>query len=312
MNEFKNNNNLKVKNCSGTLSSGCLALEGGAFRGIYTAGVLDYFLEHNLFFDTAYGVSAGALTACNYMAGAFGRSAYLMLSERYNKDYVGIRPALEQGSVIGFDFIFDEMEKKYPINEKELFRQDKTLNIVACNVKSGKAEYFSNHNEKDVFYKALRASASIPIVSKMVNIYDNYYLDGGVATKIPIRAALNEGHKKIVFVGTRDASYRRKPNSTEIDIAKVVYSDYPEFIETFSKANENYNKDCDLIDQLVKEKKIFRITPSKPVEVSRLEGNLEKLSDLYYLGYFDAMNCFDKLIKYLNSPNCQTNRNSVL
>ena len=300
MEEFKNVNNLEVKQYNGSVVKGCLALEGGAFRGIYTAGVLDYFLEHNLNLDTCYGVSAGALTGMNYMAGNFGRSALLILEHRNNSHYVGLDAIKESGSVVGFKFMLEDLNKEYPINEKKLFAKNRTLNICTTNVYSGKTEYFSNHEGREILYKAVRASASMPIVSKMVRIGNQLYLDGGCSTKLPIRKAIEDGNKKIVFVGTRDASYRRKKEGKELSIAKKVYHKYPKFVEAFSKANELYNEDCDLIDQLVREKKIFRITPSREVKISRLEKSIKKLSDLYYLGYFDAMNIFDELVKFLN------------
>ncbi len=301
MAEFKNLNNLKVKNYDGTITKGCLVLEGGAFRGIYTAGVLDYFIENNLNLDVCYGVSAGALTATNYIGGSFGRSALLILEHRFNKRYVGLPALKESGSLVGFNFMFEDLAKEYPLNEKKVFSDDRTLNIVTTNVKTGEANYFTNHIDRDTFYKAIKASASIPLISKMVEINGNLYLDGGIATKIPIRKALDDGNKKIIFVGTRDSSYRRKTNTNEIELAKVAYSEYPEFIEAFAAANDNYNKDCDMIDDLVIQKKIYRITPSKPVTISRLEKDIDKLTDLYYLGYFDAMSNFDSIIEYLNS-----------
>ena len=301
MAEFKNLNNLKVKYCEGDVTKGCLVLEGGAFRGIYTAGVLDYFMENNLNLEICYGVSAGALTATNYIAGAFGRSALLILEFRNDKRYVGLQAFKESGSLVGFNFMFDDLPKIYPLNEERVFRKDRTLNIVTTNVRTGEAEYFTNHTDRETFYKAIRASASIPIISKMVEINGEEYLDGGIATKIPIRKALEDNNEKIIFIGTRDSSYRRKPNTSEVDIAKVTYSKYPKFVETFSKANANYNDDCDLIDSLVLQKKIYRITPSRPVDISRLEKDLDKLSDLYYLGYFDAMSHFEEMKEYLNS-----------
>ena len=291
--------NIEFKNYDGEISQGCLALEGGAFRGIYTAGVLDYFIEHNLNLNTAYGVSAGALTAANYMAGAYGRSALLILENRNNKRYVGLQAYKESGSIVGFEFMFNDLNRQYPLNEKVLFSKEKNLQICTTNVYTGQAEYFSNHDDSYTFYKAMRASASIPIVSKMVRINNQLYLDGGCVTKLPIRKAIEDGNKKIIFVGTRDASYRRFVNKKEIDLVKVLYRHYPNFVESFSKANEVYNKDCDLIDELVEKKAIYRITPSKKVDVSRLEKSIKKLSDLYYLGYNDAKEQFDKIIEYL-------------
>ena len=293
--------NIEHKNYSGTITKGCLALEGGAFRGIYTSGVLDYFIEHNLNLSDAYGVSAGALNAANYMAEAFGRSGLLILEHRHNKHYVGLQALKESGSIVGFEFMLNELNKEYPLNEELLFSKKKNLTVVATNVYTGQPEYFSNHDGSITFYKAIRASASIPLVSKMVKINNQLYLDGGCATKLPIRKAIEDGHKKIIFIGTRDASYRRKTNSKENELIKVIYHRYPNFVKSYLNANAMYNQDCDYIDELVKENKIYRITPSIPVTVGRLEKSVKKLSELYYLGYNDAAKHFDKVIEFLNS-----------
>lgn len=300
MADFKNINNLSVKYYDGDISPGCLVLEGGAFRGIYTAGVLDYFLENNLNIKTCYGVSAGALTATNYFAGAFGRSALLILEFRNDKRYVGLKAFLESGSLIGFKFMFDDLPKIYPLDETKIFKDDHTLNIVATNVETGKATYFTNHEGKDIFYEAIKASASLPIISKMVEIKGNKYLDGGIATKIPIRKALEDKNDKIIFIGTRQSGYRRKPVGKDYELAKAMYADYPNFIESYRNTNTNYNKDCDLIDSLVLQKKIYSLTPSRQVTISRLEKDLDKLSELYYLGYFDAMEHFEEIKAFLS------------
>lgn len=296
----QNIKDLEQKEFKGKITKGCLALEGGAFRGIYTAGVLDYFLEHKLYLSTAYGVSAGALTATNYMAGNFGRSALLILEHRNNPHYIGLQAIKESGSVVGFEFMLNELNKEYPLNEDNLFVKNKDLIIVATNVYTGKPEYFSNHDDRDTFYKAIRATASMPLVSKMVKINNQLYLDGGCVTKLPIRKAIEDGHQKIIFVGTRDKSYRRKYNRQEVELIKVMYKKYPKFIEAFSKTNLVYNDDCNLIDKLVEEGRILRIIPSQPVVVSRLEKSIKKLSDLYYLGYNDAAAQFNEIVEFLN------------
>lgn len=290
---------IKQKITKGKTTKGCLVLEGGAFRGIYTAGVLDYFLEHGLNIDTCYGVSAGALTGMNYLAGNYGRSALLILEHRKNHRYVGLDAYRESGSVVGFEFMFKDLEEEYPLNEDRLFAKNKKLNILATNVYTGKPEMFTNHNGRDLMFKAVRASASMPLVSKMVKIDNQLYLDGGCSVKIPIREAINDGNKKIIFVGTRESSYRRKENSKEFELVKRYYKRYPKFVEAFKQTNKHYNEDCDYIDKLVEEKKIMRITPSEPVKISRLEKSIKKLSDLYYLGYSDAEKQFDEIIKYL-------------
>lgn len=278
----------------------CLVLEGGAFRGIYTAGVLDYFLERKLYIDTCYGVSAGALTGANYLAGNYGRSALLILEHRNNKRYVGLDAYKESGSVVGFEFIFNDLEKEYPMDIEKLMSKEKLLNIFATNLENGETTIFNNHDSKENLFKALRASASMPIVSKPVEIDGKLYLDGGCSVKIPIRQAVNDGNKKIIFIGTRDDSYRRKDGGAEDEMVKIGYKKYPKFVESFTNADNKYNDDCDYIDKLVDDNKIFRITPSKPVTVNRLEKNLKKLSDLYYLGYEDAKTLMPEMLKYLN------------
>lgn len=288
-----------MKLTHGDPSSGCLVLEGGAFRGIYTAGVLDYFMEYGLNVDTCYGVSAGSLTGINYLAGNYGRSALLILEHRKESRYVGFNAFKESGSVVGFEYMFKDYDELYPLNEERLFANDRTLNIITTNVLTGEPVMFNSHQGKEMTYKAVRASASMPIVSKMVDIDGQPYLDGGCSVKIPIRQALDDGHKKIIFVGTRESSYRRKENSKEYRVAKRLYGNYPNFLESFAKTNRRYNEDCDLIDSLVQEGKIKRITPSKPVTIGRLERSIRKLSDLYYLGYNDAANQFDEIVEYL-------------
>jgi len=293
--------NLESKRITGKITKGCLALEGGAFRGIYTAGVLDYFIEHNLNIEKCYGVSAGGLTAMNYVAGNYGRSALLILEHRNNNRYVGLKAYKESGSIVGFDFMFNDLEKEYPLKEYNIFNDTRTITVTATNVKTGQPEYFSNHDGRTILFKALSASASMPLVSKPVKIGNQIYLDGGCVRKLPIRKAIDDGNKKIIFIGTRDATYRRKINKKEIELIKLMYHKYPKFIESFANANMVYNEDCDYIDELVAQKKIYRITPSKPVTISRLEKSIKKLSDLYYLGYFDAMANFDEIVNFLNS-----------
>ena len=290
----------KLGHAKDNIIEGCLCLEGGAFRGLYTSGVLDCFMKYDINMQTTIGVSAGGLNGLSYVSGDIGRAASLSIGHRHDKNYISLINIAKKGSIVNFDYAFNEYDKEVPENKERLFKGDRRLVVVATNIKTGKAEYFEN-NDKENIYKAVAASASMPLLSKAVEINGEYYLDGGCVTKLPIRWALNQGFKKIVFIATRDASYRRDPISREFELEKVRYSRYPEFVDSLKKTNTLYNNDCDLIDEFVKEGRIFRIAPSEEVNVSRLEDNIEALEDLYELGYSDGLKILPELRDYLRA-----------
>lgn len=287
-----------IKKAKDNIVDGCLCLEGGAFRGVYTAGVLDCLMDNDINLQTTIGVSAGALNALSYVSGDIGRAADLSIGHRSNKNYISFKNLAMTGSVVNFDYVFEEYGKEVPLNEERLFRGDRKCYVVATNIKTGKAEVFDN-SDKDILYDAVKASASMPIVSRSVKINGNRYLDGGCALKLPVRWALKQGFKKIVFVATRDISYRRKPIPKEFEIEKIRYARFPKFVEALEKTNTIYNNDCDLIDELVNSGRMFRIAPSEEVKISRLEDDINALSNLYELGYYDALFLIPELKDYL-------------
>lgn len=289
---------IEIKKANDNIIKGCMCLEGGAFRGVYTAGVLDCLMEHGINLETTIGVSAGALNAVNYVSGDIGRSADLSILHRNDADYISFKHLALTGNVVNFDYVFDTYAKQVPLDEERLFKGDRKIYVVATNIKTGKPEYFDN-SDKETLYKAVIASASMPLVSRSVKINGNRYLDGGCSTKLPIRWALKNGFEKIVFIATRDASYRRNPIPKEFELEKIRYARFPNFVDALEKANTLYNNDCDLIDELVKQGKIFRIAPSEKVTISRLEGDENNLFNLYELGYYDALFNLPDLFDYL-------------
>ena len=280
------------------LVEGTLVLEGGAFRGLYTAGVLDCLMENDINIGTVVGISAGALTGMNYLAGCMGRSALCILNHRYDPSYVGVKAFKESGSIVGFKFMFEELEKEYPLNEERLFKGDRKLFAGCTNLETGKAEFIQTF-DKEIMYDAVKASASMPIVSKIVRINGKKYLDGGCETKLPIRYAIENGYKKIIFVATRPLSYRRKLKSPELRVEKVRYKNYPNFLKALANANKRYNLDAEFLETLAKKGGIYAIAPSERVSVSRLEKDMEKLGDLYMLGYEDCKRQIPDIKKYL-------------
>ncbi len=292
--------NIPRGNAGDSLIPGCLVLEGGAFRGLYTSGVLDAFMQNDINLSSTIGISAGALNGFNYVSGDIGRSAYFNLRYRHDSRWVGMKAMQESHSVTGFHFMFNEGAEELPFNSERFYHSGRRFVAVATSLETGEPVYFDNHDPH--IRQAVTASASMPFVSAPVMIGGHPYLDGGCKIKIPIDWALAHRFKKIVVITTRDASYRRKPSlgRRTSQLLHSMYRHYPAFVESMENSYRTYNTICDHLDSLCEEGRIFRISPSKPVTVSRLEGDMEKLGTLYRLGYQDALDQMDALRRYLN------------
>lgn len=279
---------------------GCMVLEGGAFRGVYTEGVLDYLMTQGINMRCTVGVSAGAINAANYVSGQIGRSARTNLRFRHNSDYVGLRAIRKNDGIIGFDFLYNELEKIEPLDRERMYDKKRRIVVVATNLLTGKEEYIDRDECSD-FLQAIRASASLPLVSKPVTVDGTPCLDGGCVCKIPFDWAIKEGYEKIIVIKTREDTFRKpdEVKTEQIKLANFIYKDYPEFAKVLPYNDVNYNEQCDRLDKLRDEGKVFVISPSQPVIVGRLEPDMEKLGELYFLGVEDAKRCFEELKKYL-------------
>lgn len=279
--------------------AGCIVLEGGAFRGVYSSGVLDALMENDINMECTIGVSAGALNGLNYVAGDIGRSARINLGYRHDKRYVGMKAVRKNMGIIGFDFVFKDVDRFDPMNMERILKGNRQLVIVATNCNNGKPEYFTKDNCSDLL-KAAQASASMPYVSKMVEVDGIPCLDGGCSDKIPFEWAIKNGFEKVIVVRTRPVSYRKSQDKKVVKkMTQRIYSKYPEFEESLEKMNDNYNRQCDLLEKLEKQKRVFVVSPSLEVTVGRVERDMEKLGDLYYMGYNDMKNRLDELKEYL-------------
>ena len=242
-----------------------LVLEGGAMRGLYTAGVIDTFLKEKIDVDTIIGVSAGALFGMNYKSKQIGR--VLRYNKAYvgNKDYMGVYSFLKTGNVMNEEFCFEKLiDDLDPIDYQ--------------------VEY-------------LRASGSMPFVSHIIQVNGHEYLDGGCSDSIPIKKMLEMDVDKIIVVLTRPLDYRKKPSNKHLN--KLFYHQYPHFVETLNNRYLNYNASLDLITKLEKEKKIFVLRPSQLIPIGRLEKDKEVIQQMYDLGVSDCNNQLENLKKYL-------------
>lgn len=291
-------NDLPDGTATENITEGCVVMEGGAFRGIYVAAALDALMENGINLSCAIGVSAGALNGMNYISGQIGRAGRITLNHRFDKKYVGGMVLLKNRSIFGYDYAFTELMKKYPFNMERFNSGKQRFVIVATNLLTAEAEYFEN-GSCDV-YKALEASSSLPYVSKAVEIDGVPYLDGGCSDKIPFEWALDNGYKKVIVIKTQQDSYRKDITSERSKkLAKRVYHKFPKFAKALGVNNERYNEKLDKLDKLRDEGKVFVISPSGPANVSRFESDIEKIGELYYMGYNDTLKLIPQIKEYL-------------
>lgn len=286
------------KQAPDTIISGCIVLEGGGFRGMYTSGVLDCLMEQGINFSCTVGVSAGALNGLNYAAGQIGRSARFNLQYRWDSRYVGVQAYRANHGIIGFDFVLDEYNRFDPLNAEVFYRQDRRFVAVATSCLTGKAEYFEKGKCRELM-KAVQASASIPYVSRPVEVEGVPCLDGGCADRVPFQWAVDQGYEKILVVRTRARDFRAEPNPRASHVAKRFYWRYPEFSQVLAETDEIYNCQCDRMEELEAQGRIFYLTPSEAPDVKVLEKDLGKLLSLYQLGYRDAQVQLPALRAYL-------------
>ena len=284
-----------------TIKKATLVLEGGATRGIFTSGALDYLMESDLYFSDVIGVSAGSCNAVDYVSRQPGRTRDCMIpTDKEGKYYYGIRDFVKEKSLMNMDLIFDKYPKELlPFDFETYFNSEINCQIVTTNCLTGKAEYMTEDSDNDRLMKLCRASSSMPLLTPIVNIDNVPYLDGGLADSVPIRRAQQMENEKIVVILTKNQGYRKSVLSPTMQrVYKRAYKSYPNLIRTIFRRSFEYNKTMNYLDQLEKRGEIFILRPQvKPV--SRLERNKETLHAFYEHGYKYTERKFDDLMEYL-------------
>lgn len=257
-----------------------LVLEGGGLRGVFTCGVLDAFMKHGIRFPFSVGVSAGACNGLSYMSGQIGRAkaSNIDLMEKYH--YVGFKYLLTQGCIMDFKLLFEDFpERIIPYDYEALASNPDRFVMVTTNCLTGKAEYFEEKSSPERVMDIVRASSSLPFVTKISYVDGIPMLDGGIADSIPVEYALQQGYSKAVVVLTRNHGYRKKegPNA----LLKLFYRKYPKLQEAIAERNKVYNRTMDMVEELEDAGKIAVIRPHRPVEVGRMETDVARLRRLY-------------------------------
>lgn len=277
-----------------------LILEGGGMRGIYTAGVLDFFIEKDIEVDLVIGVSAGSCHASSYLSKQYKRAYHSTIDYIGDKNYLSFKNLIKTGSIFGMDFMFNKIPNELNIYDYDTFNKSNSkFVVVTTNCENGKAEYFELKDlKKDIIY--MQASCSIPMFANIVEI-DNYkLLDGGVSDSIPIEYSINQGYKKNIVILTRDLSYRKSKQKL-ISIVKRKYKKYPKLVKAIENRHINYNKSLDIINELSTKGDAFVIRPKNPVKVSQVEKDMDKLTNLYLEGYNDAKELYPNILDFINT-----------
>ena len=277
-----------------------LVLEGGAMRGMFTAGVLDVLMEHGITVDGVIGVSAGAVFGCNYKSHQIGRTIRYNTEYCKDKRYASFGNLLRTGNLYSEQFCYHDIPEKLDPLDYDAFLANPTKLYVGCsNLDTGEAEYLEcTDMRKPEDVNKVRASASLPLVSNIVEVDGMKLLDGGVSDSIPIFAFRRMGYRRNIVVLTRPEGYRKGPDKM-LRLEAGRYREYPEFVKRCHMRHMYYNKTLDKLEELEKEGDTLIIRPSETIEISRLEKKPEMIEAMYELGVYDAKEKLQQVKKFL-------------
>lgn len=282
-----------------------LVMEGGAMRGLFTAGVLDAFMDHHFYFKKVVGISAGTLQGLGYLSRQCGRSVRVNSAYAADPRYMGLRHMVKGGSFFNFDFMFGPLaHEEDPFDFETFGKAEEELYAVITDCLKGESHFISSHSlSVEEFMKVCEASCSIPLVSKPVEWRGKAYVDGGVGMPlVPLPEEIPFPHGKIVYILTRDVNYRKKPVPFWFHglLNAVFGRQYPAVVRGMCSIPERYNEKVEKVLALEREGSVFVIRPDEPVTVSRTERDAGKLRKLHGQGYRLAMDHFEEMKRWLH------------
>lgn len=261
-----------------------LILEGGAMRGLFTAGIIDVFMENGIEFDATIGVSAGAAFGCNYKSRQIGR--VIRYNKRFAKDprFCSFRSLIKTGDLFGAEFCYHTVPDTLDLFDTQAYLDNPMdFYVVVTDVETGKAVYINSDEAGDDSLECFRASASMPLVSKPVEIKGKKYLDGGIADSVPIQYFESIGFEKNVIILTQPKGYIKKP-SKAARVMKYALKDYPNVVKTMENRHIEYNETLEYIEKREKEGAVYVIRPDAPLEIGKIEHNPDNMQRIYDLG----------------------------
>lgn len=274
-----------------------LILEGGTFRPIFTAGILDALLDNDIIFPYCIGVSAGICNAFSYISKQRGRNLEIIEKYRNDKRYIGFRNFLKCKSLFGLDFVFDEIPNKLnPFDMDTLSKYDGKLLVGVTNAKTGNTEYLDGKkiDEKSTM---LRATCAIPLFFPTIKVNDKYYYDGGLCDPIPIKKAIADGNDKHLIILTRPESYRKKLGKGNILASKLLCRKYSNLKNAFLTRHNHYNETVRFCEKLERSGNAIILRPSENQAIDSFEKDVNKLKEAYNNGYKLAIERLDDIKK---------------
>ncbi|OYD59200.1 patatin family protein [Fictibacillus aquaticus] len=278
-----------------------LVLEGGGMRGVYTAGVLDVFMERDLYLPYVIGVSAGACNATSYLSRQHGRNRTVNVDYITHPEYLSYKNWLfKKKGLFGMDFIFDDLPNKHvPFDFESFNKSTEKFVIVATDCHSGNPVYYEKSEHLPHMLTLLRASASLPFMAPVITYQDMHLLDGGISDPVPVKRAVQDGFLRNVIVLTQNKGYRKKkPRMTWL--IKKKYPQYEGLFTALVNRYEKYNETLDYIEHEEEKGNVFVIRPSAKLDVGRIERSPAKLSALYDQGRIDTIEAFEGLSDWLS------------
>lgn len=261
-----------------------LVLEGGGMRGVFTSGVLDAFMKHDLTFPYVVAVSAGACNGMSYVSHQPRRARISNIDYLARYKYIGIRHLVTQGCIFDRELLYDKFPNQYlPFDFDTFFNSSMTFEMVTTNCLTGQPMYLSERHDRQRALDIVRASSSLPYVSKIVDVDGIPMLDGGIVDSIPVQHAIDMGHPTNVLVLTRNRGYR--DTGRDMKIPRFVYRNYPRLRVVLSHRLAAYNRQLELVERLEEEGRVVCIRPERKMEVGRMEKDTAKLERLYEEGF---------------------------
>lgn len=261
-----------------------LVLEGGGMRGVFTSGVLDAFMKHDVYFPYTVAVSAGACNGMSYISRQPRRARISNIDYLARYKYIGIRNLVTQGCIFDQKLLYDRFPYELiPFDFETFFKYSSTFEMVTTNCHTGTAMYLSETQDEQRALDIVRASSSLPYLSKIVMVDGTPMLDGGIVDSIPVEHSMKLGHKTNVLILTRNYGYRSEER--DVKIPHFIYKNYPRLRVALSHRVGAYNRQLELVEQLEKEGRVVCIRPVRPLEVGRIEKDTSKLEALYEEGY---------------------------
>ncbi len=261
-----------------------LVLEGGGMRGVFTSGVLDAFMKHDLYFPYVVAVSAGACNGLSYMSRQPRRARYSNIDMLRKYDYISLKHLLTQGSIFDPNILYERFPNEIVPFDYETYRENPAVyEIVTTNCLTGRAEYLTEKTDPKRLTAIVKASSSLPYVAQITEVDGVPMLDGGIVDSIPVVRAIDKGYSPNVVILTRNRGFRS--SEPDIKVPKLFYGEYPRLRVALSHRVEEYNKQLELIERMEDWGEVICIRPERPMEVDRLCRDVEKLEALYEEGF---------------------------